>query len=168
MAYTLYPDNPYEYIIKLWGNGANGKGVFTGILTAIHGPNNVSNVSFSDMKNDRFALSDLENKFINIDTELSSAPIRDTAILKKLTGQQPIRIQRKNQRAYDTRLYVKLIFTGNKIPETDDDTDAYFRREIIISFPNRFDGKDADPNVLTKLTTEEELSGMFNVLENEY
>jgi phage/plasmid-associated DNA primase len=101
---------------------------------------------------------------VNIDTELSSATIHDTAVLKKLTGRQPVRIERKNQRAYDATLYAKLIFNANKIPETEDVSDAYFRREIIISFPNRFEGNNQDPNLLKKLTTEEELSGIFNVM----
>ena len=62
-------------------------------------------------------------------------------------------------------MYAKLFFSANKIPETEDISDAYFRKEIIVSFPNRFeDGRGADPNLLKKLTTEEELSGIFNVL----
>ena len=164
MAYTLYKDNPFEIITKLFGYGANGKGVFTGLLTAIHGPRNVSNVPLSSMLKNRFALSDLENKYVNIDTELTSTTIHDTTVLKKLTGRQPVRIERKNQRAYDTVLYAKLLFSANKIPETEDDSDAYFRREIIISFPDRFEGNNQDPNLQKKLTTEEELSGIFNVL----
>ena len=37
--------------------------------------------------------------------------------------------------------------------------------EIIIGFPNRFgDGNGADPDLLRKLSTEDELSGIFNVL----
>jgi|RhiMetdeSRZDD1v2_1073273.scaffolds.fasta_scaffold76755_4 putative DNA primase/helicase len=164
MAYTLYKENPFEIITKLFGYGANGKSVFTGLLTAIHGSRNVSNVPLSSMLKNRFALSDLENKYVNIDTELSSTTIHDTTVLKKLTGRQPVRIERKNQRAYDTTLYAKLFFSANKIPETEDDSDAYFRREIIISFPIRFEGKNQDPNLLKKLTTEEELSGIFNVL----
>jgi len=68
------------------------------------------------MLKNMFALSDLENKDINIDTELSSATIEDSAILKKLTGRQPIRIERKHQRAYDTILHAKLFFNANKIP----------------------------------------------------
>lgn len=163
-ACTLYRDNPYEIMVKLFGYGANGKSVFTGLLTALHGPQNVSNVPLSDMSKDPFALSDLENKYINIDTEISSRTIRDTAILKKLTGRQPIRIQRKNQRAYDTKLFATLISSANKIPETEDESDAFFRRDLIISFPNRFDGKDDDPNLLKKLTSDEELSGIFNIL----
>jgi phage/plasmid-associated DNA primase len=117
------------------------------------------------MLRDVFALSDLENKNANIDTELSSATIYDAAILKRLTGRQPIRIQRKNQRAYDTKLYAKLFFSANKIPASADDSDAYYRRNIILSFPNQFEeGKNADPDLLEKLTTEEELSGIFNIL----
>jgi len=164
MAYTLYRDNPFEIIAKLFGYGANGKSVLTGLLTALHGSKNVSNVPLSSMLKNRFALSDLENKYVNVDTELSSTTIHDTTVLKKLTGRQPVRIERKNQRAYDTTLYAKLVFSANKIPETEDESDAYFRREIIISFPNRFEGDNQDTSLLKKLTTEEELSGIFNVL----
>ena len=81
-----------------------------------------------------------------------------------MTGQQPIRIERKNQRAYDTILHAKLFFSANKIPQTADDSDAYYRRKIVISFPNRFEGDTADPDMLAKLTTDEELSGIFNLL----
>jgi putative DNA primase/helicase len=109
-------------------------------------------------------ISDLENKDVNIDSELSNSTIQDSAILKKLTGNQPIRIERKNQRAYDTILHAKLFFSANKIPQTTDDSDAYYRRNIVVSFPNTFEGDTADPNQLAKLTTDEEISGIFNVL----
>jgi putative DNA primase/helicase len=117
MAYSLYKDNPFEIIVKLFGYGANGKSVFTGLLTALHGSKNVSNVPLSSMIKNRFALSDLENKYVNIDTELPSTTIHDSTILKKVTGRQPIRVERKNQNAYDVTLYLKLFFSANKIPE---------------------------------------------------
>ena len=47
MAYTFYRDNPYEIITILFGYGANGKGVYTGLLTALHGVKNISNVPLS-------------------------------------------------------------------------------------------------------------------------
>ena len=72
MGYTLYRDNPFELITILFGYGANGKSVFTGLLTALHGAKNISNVPLSAMLEDRFALSDLEGKSINIDTELTN------------------------------------------------------------------------------------------------
>jgi P4 family phage/plasmid primase-like protien len=168
MAYTFYRDNPFEIITILFGYGANGKGVFTGLLTALHGAKNVSNVPLSAMLGDKFALSDLEGKSVNIDTELTSTTIRDTSVLKKITGRQPIRIQRKNERAYDTFIHAKLYFSANQVPSAYDESDAFFRRNVILTFPNRFEGDKGpnkeDPDLLKKLTTEEELSGIFNVL----
>jgi putative DNA primase/helicase len=166
MAYTFYRDTPFEYFFKLFGYGSNGKSVLTGLLTRLHDDKNISNVSISALLENRFALADLEFKDVNIDTELTNAVIKDTTILKKLTGgrKQPIRIERKNQHAYDTYLHTKLFFNANVIREPVDQTAAYYRREVLISFPFTFDGKRDDPYLLQKLSSQEELSGTFNVL----
>ena len=49
VAYTFLRDNPYEIINILFGYGGNGKSVFTGVLTSIHGNQNVSNVPLHAM-----------------------------------------------------------------------------------------------------------------------
>ena len=164
MAYTFYRDSPFEHLFILYGEGGNGKSVFTGLLAALHGEQNVSNVSLSAITNNTFALSDLEFKDVNVDTELSNVGARDTSNLKKLTGgrKQPIRIERKNQHAHDSLLHAKLFFNTNKITTSIDQTDAYFRREILISFPNTFQGKKDDPNTLKNI--KQELPGIFNAL----
>src|SRR5215467_1393273 len=102
------------------------------------------------MLGDKFALSDLEGKSINIDTELTSTTIHDTSVLKKLTGRQPIRIQRKNEKAYDTLVHAKLLFSANKVPLAYDESDAFFRRKVILGFPNKFEGNRDDPDLLKK------------------
>ena len=61
-----------NYYFILIGVGANGKSVYTGLITNLHGFKNVSNVSLNSLVNNRFALADLENKDVNIDTELSA------------------------------------------------------------------------------------------------
>jgi P4 family phage/plasmid primase-like protien len=166
MAYTFYRDIPFEYFFKLFGYGSNGKSVFTGLLTKLHDDKNISNVSISALLENRFAIADLEFKDVNIDTELTNAVIKDTTILKKLTGgrKQPIRIERKNQHAYDTYLQAKLFFNANLIRESVDQTAAYYRREVIISFPFTFEDRRDDPYLLQKLSSQEELSAIFNVL----
>jgi putative DNA primase/helicase len=166
MAYTFHRDYIDETIFILLGFGANGKTVYSSTITALHGPDNVSNVPLSEMLGDRFALSDLENKDANIDNELAGQTIKETAVLKRLTGgsRQPIRIQRKNQRAYDALIHAKLFFNANKIPDSTDSSDAYNRRVTILTFPNRYEGEMADKQLIQKLTTDEELSGIFNAL----
>ena len=117
--------------------------------------------------NNTFVLSDLENKNINMDTELSSAGINDMSVLKKLIGTQPLRIEQKEKPAYDTIIYAKLFFNANQLPTTSDNSDAHYRREIIIPFPRQFEGKNEDPNLLNKfITNEEEMSGIFYLIIN--
>jgi putative DNA primase/helicase len=135
------------------------------VLTKLHGEDNVSNTSLTNLLSNRFAKKELEGKNVNIDMEMSKATIDDMSVLKELTGTQPIRIEPKYQQAYTTRLWAKHFFSTNEMPEMNDYTDAHYRREVIISFPNQFiEGQNANPNLKHELTTEEELSGIFNAL----
>ncbi len=164
-AYTFLRTNPYELICILLGIGANGKNVFTGMITSLHGSENVSYISLKSILENQFALAGLENKDVNIDTEMPQGILKDISILKKLTGKQPISVEKKGIDAYSALLHPKLFFCTNTIPSITDNSDARFRRQVIITFPNQFEeGKNADPKLLEKLTTEEEKSGVFNVL----
>jgi putative DNA primase/helicase len=164
IAYTFYRDNPFEIIVILHGSGSNGKSVLFAVITALHGSDNVSNVSLKHVAESRFGLYDLVAKDVNLDAELSSGVIEDTSMLKKLTGRQLTRVEDKYKSAFDVKLHAKLWLSANKIPQTKDDSDAWYRRNIIISFPNTFSGKNEDPDLISKLATEEELSGIFNLL----
>jgi putative DNA primase/helicase len=164
MAYTFWKDDPYEIITILHGEGLNGKNVFTRILTALHGSRNVSNVSMKRLIEDRFSSSEMEYKAVNIDRETSPNTIIDMAILKSLTDKDEKTVERKHQDAYVTKLYAKLFFCMNKIPNMGDDTDSNTRRLITIAFPNQFEGDKDDVELDAKLTTEQEMSGLFNVL----
>jgi hypothetical protein len=100
----LTRDKPFEIITILFGYGANEKSVFTGLLTSLHGAKNVSNVTFTAMLDDRFALSDLEGKSVNIDTELTGTTIRDTSILES-----NVRTRRRMIRRYTLSFSLALI-----------------------------------------------------------
>jgi hypothetical protein len=54
-----------------------------------------------------------------------------------------------------------MIFSTNKLPLSFDDTDAFYRRWVILNFPNKFD-ETKGKGLFEKITTQEELSGMFN------
>jgi P4 family phage/plasmid primase-like protien len=184
LAYTFLRDNPFELYVILLGVGANGKSVLMHVLTRLHGQENVSPVPLATLLNNRFAKKELEGKNINIDMEMSKATINDMGVLKELTGQQPVRIEPKHLPAYSTRLWAKLFFSTNEMPEMMDFSDGHYRREVVISFPYQFEevsteqGKAeiiaamkagsnrriADLTLRDVLTTPEELSGIFNAL----
>jgi phage/plasmid-associated DNA primase len=79
-----------------------------------------------------------------------------------VTG-DPMRAQRKHGQPFNFANYAKLIFSTNQIPQSDDISYAYFRRWIILIFDKIFTGDDDDPNLIDKLTTDEELSGLLNL-----
>lgn len=60
-------------------------------------------------------------------------------------------------------LGIARIFNANKIPETSDKSFAFYRRLIILSFDEVFEGHSQDPNLIEKLITEDELSGLLNL-----
>jgi putative DNA primase/helicase len=184
LAYTFLRDNPFELYVILLGVGANGKSVLMHVLTKLHGQENVSPVPLTTLLNNRFAKKELEGKNVNIDMEMSKATINDMGVLKELTGQQPVRIEPKHLPAYSTRLWAKLFFSTNEMPEMMDFSDGHYRREVVISFPYQFEEVNteqekaeiiaamkagsnrriADPTLKDTLTTPEELSGIFNAL----
>ncbi|MBV9179025.1 MAG: hypothetical protein JO297_18500 [Nitrososphaeraceae archaeon] len=51
--------------------------------------------------------------------------------------------------------YITLLVTPRLL--YCDDSDAFFRRKVIISFPNRFEGKKDDPDLVKNKNSRKEL-----------
>jgi phage/plasmid-associated DNA primase len=101
----------------------------------------------------------------NVDADVSADVImNNTGILKKLTGNDLHTGEYKYKRPFKFTNYAKLFFSCNKIPETEDDTDAFFRRLIIISLKTQFFGEKEDFDLIQKLTTDEELTLLLHEL----
>ncbi len=150
---------------KAWlqvGEGANGKDALDRVLIALLGPENVSNHSLQALEENRFATASLHGKLANIYSDLRDTALKSTGTFKTLTGEGSLSAERKFQNAFSFQNHAKLVFSCNKIPLSPDDTDAFFRRWLITTFPNRFLGDRADPGIVAKLTNPEELSGILN------
>jgi phage/plasmid-associated DNA primase len=89
-------------------------------------------------------------------------------------------VQRKHGQPFDAELKAKGFFAANVIPETKDESDAFFNRWLIERWPYIFkeDGKYTkdqsghlvrvndtrkDPFLIDRMRTEGELSGLLNV-----
>jgi len=99
-----------------------------------------------------------------LDSEVSSRTINDSAILKKLTGMEDIFVEGKYEKGFHVRLFAKPWFSCNLVPNIINATNADYRRHFIIEFPNTSEGPNEDKDLTKKLTTDEELAGIFNVL----
>jgi P4 family phage/plasmid primase-like protien len=161
-GYCLYRTAKYEHATLCVGSGANGKGTFLRLLGNLLGKKNVSHVSLQEIGEDKFATAELYGKLANICADLGKTKVKDTGKFKMLVSGDRMSAQHKNKDRFEFDPYAKLIFSANEIPESDDRTYAYFRRWIMFSFENVFEG-DADENMIDKLTTQNELSGLLNL-----
>lgn len=164
IAYCLWRDFPFHKYLLLNGSGRNGKGVTLEIIKRFLGHSNVSGESLHRLLTTRFATAELYQKLANIDADLSKEALKNTGVLKKLTGGDYIPAEKKLRPPFQFVNRAKLLFSANEIPITEDESDAFFSRLIIINFPNQFVGNKADPNLIHKLTTDEELSGLLRIV----
>lgn len=161
-GYCLKKDYIYNKAFMCFGNGRNGKTTFLNLLTRFLGQENISIVSLQDLLYNRFAKQKLYGKLANIYDDLPNKQLTSTGNFKILTGRGRIWADVKFQNGFEFQNYAKLIFSCNELPKTEDTTYAFFRRWILLKFDNRFEGEKEDPNIEEKITTEEELSGLFN------
>lgn len=129
------------------------------------GIHNVSGETLDRLLHNRFAIASIYQKMLNVDADISPDIVfNNTGILKKLTGNDLHTAEYKYMKPFKFRNYAKLIFSCNKIPETQDNTDAFVRRVRVINFTQQFLGEKDDPFIIDKITTEEEFSLLFHEL----
>lgn len=162
LGYLLLRSSMYEKAFMLTGSGSNGKSTLLKLVKTFIGPENASNVSLQELVSDRFASVNLDGKLANIFPDLKAERLLDTGIFKALVSGDRIHVQKKHQNGYSMENYAKMIFSANTIPETSDDSHAFYRRWCIIQFNRVFEGAEKDENLIEKLTTDEELSGLLN------
>ncbi|NVM20582.1 MAG: bifunctional DNA primase/polymerase [Desulfobacterales bacterium] len=163
-GYCLFREYRFHKAFMFTGDGANGKSTLINLLRAMLGDENVSTIPLQDFDRNRFAVSSLYGKMANMYPDLPDIALKKTGVFKTLTGGDKIAAEHKYRDIFFFVNYAKLVFSANKIPETVDDTVAFFRRWVILNFPNQFlaDDPKTDPNILEKLTSKEELSGFLN------
>jgi putative DNA primase/helicase len=170
-GFCLYRIYSIQKAVLLVGGGSNGKTTVLILMRKMLGENNVASISLKDLNENRFASSNLYGKLANLHAEQFDTTLYKTGKFKMLTGGDLTGGEKKFKNPFNFVNYAKLIFSANQVPETKDETEAFFRRWIIITFPYRFVDEDSEvdnttafkknPNIINDLTTEEELEGLL-------
>lgn len=157
------PDTWWQKAMMLVGTGANGRSTYLNLLTALLGKANVTSLTLQDITDTRFGAAELYGRLANVSADLPHNALRSTSLFKMLTGGDRITAERKYGQPFSFEPFARLVFSANEPPATPDGTYAFFRRWIIVPFPNRFEGKRDDKRLLTKLTAPNEVSGFLNL-----
>lgn len=177
VGYCLLRDYCYEKALMCIGNGRNGKGKALALIERLVGKENTSSIRLQTLEKDQYSIGELFGKLANIGNDLPATGLKDVGTIKSLCGRDTQTANRKYKTHLSFINYAKLLFSCNTLPRVPNiDDDAWWMRWMVLEFKNQYlpekelkahKGKEnniflQDPNIIDKISTPEELSGLLN------
>jgi len=166
---SLLIAEPMDFFVAAPGQGSNGRSVLKNFIRAFVGSDSCRSIPLKDLSN-RFTtgfLTRCRTNFCN-ETEIN------TIILEFIKrGSEKMPVEQKFKGMVNMLLYLKYFFDTNTMPAILDTSYGAERRIVRFDFPYRFVDnpnpdepmeKERDPDILSQITTEEELSGVLNMV----
>ena len=178
IGYCLLKEYKLEKAFMFLGNGRNGKSKTLTLLKLFLGMDNVCSIPLYQLRADNFSISELHNKLVNIAGDLSNTDLKDTGMIKSLTGRDPINAKRKFLSDVKFTNFAKMVFACNDLPRVYDTSIGFWERWVLLEFPYQFvkkkeydlisNEKDKEfkkvdnPDIINSIISKDELSGLLN------
>lgn len=133
IGYSLLKTVELASCFILTGAGRNGKSTYLDLIQSIVGKKHATSVDFKELGRN-FGIGGLANKLVSLAGDISNQRINDSDTFKKIVAGDMVRVDEKYEKKYDTVLFSTLFFSANEIPRSPDNTDAFYRRLMIIPF----------------------------------
>ncbi len=134
----------------LYGVGGSGKSTFVDAVSVMFG-SDVSHVAPQDFRLHE-ARAGLAGKKLNVETDMPGGRFLDTGAFKKLVDGEKTRARNLYKEAFDLVPQCGFLFASNGLPSSEDTSDGFFRRWLIIGFENPLEHEDRDPGFRDRLT----------------
>lgn len=151
-AYATLSKQALQRIFALVGSGSNGKGVCLKVLARFLGTDNIANTELKHLLGQRFETSAAYRKLALIMSEVNEDDMKNTGLIKTLTGEDRTRYEFKGHDPFSEESYATPIIATNTLPTTADETDGFHRRWLVIDFPHTF---DINPHLLESIPEQE-------------
>lgn len=174
-GYLLVPSTKAQRMLMLIGNGGEGKSRIGVLLKNIFG-SAMSTGNLQLLETNRFARAALENVYLFLDDDMIMEKITETNVLKTIiTNEGKMLIEKKNVQSYAANIYAKLMSFGNgTLSSPNDNTEGFFRRQIIITTLPKSENRIDDPFLVEKMIAEKEgillwaLEGLKRLIANSF
>jgi putative DNA primase/helicase len=156
---------PIHRALLLVGSGANGKGTFLSVVRALLGRDNTTSIELQTLANEKDAVADFYGSLANIDDDLSARKLgAGLGMFKKLVAGDRVRARRLYEDGFEFDAVGKHLYAANEVPQVDvpDEDEAFWRRWLLVEFPNHYPPSQRDPDLRDRLTTPPVLSGVLN------
>jgi putative DNA primase/helicase len=123
--------------LELIGGGGTGKSTFMALAKALAGDDNAVSSRLSLLERNQFETAKFYRKLLVLFPD-SERWLGEVSVLKQLTGQDPIRYERKGvQQCRDYVYEGMVILSANEPPESSDRTSGQERRKLTVGLDNR-------------------------------
>lgn len=166
---------PLPYVLFMLGLGRNGKGTYEDLLMRFFKEESFRGMSINEINKNSFAPGFFYKMRGWIASEQSGKKRATigTDFMKLVSGSGLIDSDRKNKSRIQYRPFFQTLVDTNAMPPIEDTSKGWMERFIKIDLPYTFVPepdrddplqKKKDPHLLDKLTTDEELSGILNLM----
>ena len=132
-GYSMTIDTRQQKFLVLNGRGGTGKSTLIRLLETVVGRENTSHVSLKEL-GARFASFGLMGKLLNSCADLEVSALEDTSTLKKVLGEDALRVEAKGKDSISIHNYAKLIFSTNELPLVlNEKTNGFYRRLLVLN-----------------------------------
>jgi len=138
IAFSISPKYFINDIFCFVGGGSNGKSKYLGLVKNFIGGKNCCSTDLDLIASNRFEASKMYKKLVAFMGETNFNILSRTNLLKRLVGGDLIGIEMKGKDGFDAENYSKIFIATNSLPATEDKTKGFYRRWLIIDFPNDF------------------------------
>lgn len=163
----MHGQMPHHKALFLAGPQASGKSTFIDVISSLL-PDDVVGASTPHQLTRRFGKMELYETWLNVSADIPSDMIDDTGTFKMLVGKDRVAAEIKGvQEKVKFTPTTKHVFSANQLPEIYDADDAFWRRILIVPFPETIPRDEREDDLDEKLV-EEESSGVLNWILDGY
>jgi putative DNA primase/helicase len=156
----MHWDLPFHKALFLVGPTASGKSTFLDTINAMLGEGTVASLTPQQLTSERFGPAELFGKWANIRNDIPKSTVENTGMFKELIAGDPMKAEKKNKDPFFFNPTAKHLFSANQLPEMEVDDEAFFRRVLLVPFPETVPEPERDKHLDDKL--EAELAGVLN------
>ncbi|PWF44020.1 DNA primase family protein [Massilia glaciei] len=153
LGYLMVADNSLQVMLILKGEGANGKSVLIDVIEGM-----IGSVNCEAAMLDRFGMpyvrATLVGKLVNLSADLPKKTNICDGYVKAIVAGDRVEVSPKHKPSYKIKPYVRLMVATNNMPRSNDTTEGFFRRLIVLTFNRMFAVAERDPHLSKTLLGE--------------
>lgn len=168
LGYCLTTSTKASKLFILYGSGSNGKSSYLNLIKKLVGKGNVQSIPLKDFDK-AFTRHFLSDTLVNVISEgdLSNKTTLISDTVKNFVTGEDVSAEIKGGNVYSYTPVLKIILATNRLPsEINSITFGETRRILLLSFNQRFSGKNDNKNLAEML--DKELSGILNIALDGY